>query len=212
MKRLFIYIFLLGAVLTGCFQDRTVDTEFEEPEEMPDQEMWDFEIRATKMGELQAIIRAGHMRRYSKNATSLFDEGIHIDFYNEDEKVTSVLKAETGELEEQTTNVTARGNVVVESDSGITLYTEELYYDKNKEKIFSETDVKIATQKGDTLHGVGFESDTQMDEWEIKKPYDGVSHTSVDLDLESNEPDSAAMDTVVTDTSRLDSAAVDTLP
>ncbi|MDZ7370103.1 MAG: LPS export ABC transporter periplasmic protein LptC [candidate division KSB1 bacterium] len=156
--------------------------------DQPDQEIWNFSVTATDRGNLQAVIRAGHMRRYANRSLLIFDQGVHIDFYDQDGKHASVLTAEGGELDDNTTNVKAIGNVVVKSDSGFTLYTDELFFNKERNRIYSNVTVMVTTDKGDTLRGVGFESDTQMNDWHIQKPFEGIIHKGADLQFKSKKP------------------------
>ncbi|MBN1465832.1 LPS export ABC transporter periplasmic protein LptC [candidate division KSB1 bacterium] len=186
---------ILALVVSSCSREET--TTFPgEAKKLPDQEIWDFKATTTTNGKVEAIIRAGHMQRYSKESRMLFDDGIHVDFYDEKGEHASVLTAASGEYEIETENVKAIGNVVVVSDSGITLYTDELYYYRENDRIISNTLVKVETKEGHVLHGVGFESDAQMNFWEIRQPYDGVA-PGVDLSLdrfEKKERDSTLAD------------------
>ena len=113
--------------------------------------------------------------------------------------IGSQLASEAGQFNQDSKNVKATGNVVVESDSGLTLYTQELYYYQKTDRILSNVDVMVCTANGDTLYGRGFEADTQMNNWKIIAPYDGVAHKSVDLSLERFEknelPDASEIDT-----------------
>ena len=61
-------------------------------------------------------------------------------------------------------------NVIVESDSGVTLYTDTLSWDNTAEIIFTNDLVMITTESNDTLYGIGFESDVNMEHWKILKP------------------------------------------
>lgn len=183
MKRL-IYILLFFAFFVACDKHDSTPVEVREKVDLPDQEMWNFKITATDRGTLQAIINAGHMRRFANRSLALFDEGVHIDFFDEKGETASVLTAKGGELDENTTNVKVIGNVVVVSDSGFTLNTEELFYYKESGRILSNVKVMVTTEQGDTLRGVGFESDTQMNGWRIKQPYNGVAHKGADLSLD----------------------------
>ena len=119
-------------------------------------------------------------------------------------------------------NVKAIGHVVVVSDSGITLYTDELFYYRDSDRIISNTRVKVETKEGHILHGVGFESDAQMDFWEIRNPHDGVAPQGVDLSMDRFEkkevPDSVLADSTAeikaTDdvkSAEMDTTVVDTL-
>jgi hypothetical protein len=58
----------------------------------------------------------------------------------------------------------------VKSDSGITLFTSALAWDHDAESIYTEEPVMITTEQNDTLYGVGFESDLELNNWKILKP------------------------------------------
>ena len=64
----------------------------------------------------------------------------------------------------------AIGNVVAVSDSGITLYTDTLIWDSKKEKMSTDDPIMLTTQKNDTLYGIGFESDSDLQNWKVIKP------------------------------------------
>ena len=63
----------------------------------------------------------------------------------------------------------------VVSDSGVTLFTDTLSWDNVREKIFTDDSVKFITESQDTLYGIGFESDVELNNWKILKPT-GVFH------------------------------------
>lgn len=68
---------------------------------------------------------------------SEFPEGLKIVFYNEDDLENTVL-ADYGILYNQTKIVDLQGNVVLLSHDGSRLETEQLYWDSEKEWLFTE--------------------------------------------------------------------------
>ena len=161
---------LMVSILSACEkQDDQDDMTDSEPELMPDQESWNSEIILTSGGRKIALIHAGHMAKYKNKNFILMDEGVEIDFYDDEENHTSHLKSERGEINERLRDLKAIGNVVVVSDSGETLFTEELLWNNKLQKIISEVEVMITTET-DTLYGIGFESDAGLSSWTIKKP------------------------------------------
>jgi len=216
--KIIFYIGMLCALLiccVSCTEPETSEAPNSSQQDLPDQEIWDFKVTMTDKGYLEAELVAGHMSRFEKKSLAIFDQGVEIQFYNRKGEITSTLTSHAGELDEYTNNVKAVGNVIVESDSGITLYTNELFYYNEQEKIASNVDVMVTTTDGDTLYGIGFESDTRLDYWEIKKPHDGVSHTSVDLTFDPISPtseDSADVDTSAVEIDTLDNEATEVLP
>ena len=104
---------------------------------------------------------------------------VKADFFNEEEIYTTNLKSTVAEIEEERDYLIAIGNVVVLSDSGVTLYTDTLSWDNVKEKVFTDDRVVFITEEKDTLYGIGFESDIELNNWKILKPT-GVFHEDED--------------------------------
>ena len=208
MNRLMICALLLSG-LCGC-ERREAAPQVSQQNDLPDQEIWNFTVTATEKGNLQAVIQAGHMRRFSNRSLALFDQGVHIDFYDEHGRPASVLTALGGESDDNSGNVKIIGNVAVVSDSGFTLHTEELLYHKAENRIFSNVKVMVTTEQGDTLRGVGFESDTQMNDWRILNPYEGVAHKGADLRVENRRKTAPKKpEGAVTDAASPDSTATE---
>lgn len=146
----------------------------------PDQEGWNSKITVTSTGQIAAHVQYGHMAKYSKKQQTQFDGGIEVDFYNRAGEHTSHLTADKGLLFEDTNDVEARENVIAKSDSGITLFTQILRWQNRMQKIVTDDFVTIATPKGDTLRGKGFESDQNLKNYLIKQPT-GVTQKKFEL-------------------------------
>mgnify|MGYP004292292539 CR=1 FL=1 len=57
----------------------------------------------------------------------------------------------------------ARGNVTVESDNGYVLLSNSIVWDDRYGVISSKDSVVFFSAEGDTMYGVGFESDSDLD-------------------------------------------------
>ena len=57
------------------------------------------------------------------------------------------------------------------SDSGISLYSETLIWESNDEKLRTKDSIMITTLEKDTLYGVGFESDIDLERFKIFQPF-----------------------------------------
>lgn len=143
----------------------------------PDQESWDSEIVLTKDGRRRAVIVAGHLEKYNDRAEIILNEKVHVDFFDIEETHLSHLSSDSARVYERTNDMVAQGNVVVVSDSGVTLYTEELKWNNKRERIVSDVFVKLVTDE-DTLTGIGFESDSNLENWVIFNP-SGVTDREV---------------------------------
>ena len=146
---------------------------------LPDAESWNATITLTNKGSKRAIIKSGHLQKYQQRQYILLDQKVDADFFNEDEIYTSNLKSEIAEIDESKDFLIAMGNVVVVSDSGVTLFTDTLSWDNVEEKIFTDDRVILITEQNDTLYGIAFKSDVELNNWEIMQPT-GVFHDGSD--------------------------------
>ncbi len=176
---LFLILALLAAG-AACQKHKPDAPAEEQQEELPDQEGWNSTVHATKSGRPEAIVTYGHMKRFNNRRKVYFDEGVKVDFFDPEGRMRSRLEADNGEMNEATNDIMARGNVVVVSDTGITVFSESLGYRQATGKIYSDVDVVLISDKGDTLYGRGFESDTRMRNWRIRE-LSGTSHARIDL-------------------------------
>jgi len=187
-KTIFIVLLfhVLFIIFFTCQNSSKNSEEKRENLEFPDQEGWNSTMTSTKDGILSAVIRYGHMQRFKKRKVVEFDGGIEIDFYDEKGNHTSKLTSDEGKLNEGTNDIEAIKNVVVVSDSGINLKTEQIWWDNSVEKVVTDKFVTITTNKNDTLYGYGFESDQHLDNWSIRK-VSGKAGRGLDLGTEFRE-------------------------
>ena len=136
----------------------------------PDAESWDAVITLTNKGAKRGVIRSGHLEKYNENEFIMLDQNVDADFFNEEEVFTTNLKSLVAEIDEEEDFLVAIGNVVVVTDSGVTLFTDTLSWDNQKEKVFTSDSVIFITEKKDTLYGIGFESDIELNNWQILQP------------------------------------------
>ncbi len=170
-KRFFIgFLFLLGLlILPNCNSNQEEPAAAETPasqEDTPDQESWQSTIFITKEGRRLAEVWAAHILVYNRKRLTVLKDSIHVDFFDREGHHNSVLTAREGEVDNRTKDLKAMGHVVVVSDSGIVLETEELHWDNRKQKIISYVPVKFTTLN-DTLIGDSFVSDPDLKNYEI---------------------------------------------
>ena len=161
---LFLLIFIFGCEV---IEDKRSGNS---REGRPDAESWNATITLTNEGVKRATIRAGHLENYDERQYILLDQNIDADFFNSEEVYTTNLKSKVAEIEENRDYMIAIGNVVVVSDSGVTLFTDTLSWDNVREKVYTDNRVIFITEEKDTLYGIGFESDVALDNWKILKP------------------------------------------
>lgn len=145
--------------------------------EIFENEIWDPFIVLTREG--KKIVTAKSKKLYKKsNEMALLVGSAQADFFNELGEHTSVLYSDSAKINERNNNLYASGNVLVVSDSGYTLVTNQILWDNRYRMIIAEDSVMFTTHDGDTLYGVGFESDMDLDHWRISKPF-GIARDGI---------------------------------
>ena len=128
---------------------------------------------------MRALVKSGHLEKFNDRQYILLDKDVDVDFFDEFEQHTTNLVSQIAEVDERTNFMTAIGDVIVVSDSGVTLYTDTLMWNSEEELIYTDNPIMLTTEKNDTLYGIGFESDVSMDHWKILQP-SGVTERAKD--------------------------------
>ena len=134
--------------------------------DMPDQEVTDFVLTETDAGHPQWTLYARWAATYpAKNTVVARD--IRVDFFDEQGARSSELTAREGEIQQLTRDMTARGNVVLETTEGTRMTTEELQFSNQRQLVTSDKLVRIV-RPGETLEAVGFSSDPNLQHFEFR--------------------------------------------
>ena len=168
MKNL-IWLNVLLLILFGCSSEPT-DLFLEKGADFPDQESWGVTIILTDSSIERARVNSGHLEKYNQKKHIMLDNVVQVDFFDKKQMHVAVLNSYKAEVDQKTNNMKAIGNVVAISDSGITLFTDTLYWDAKNEKMSTLDSVMITTLDEDTLYGIGFESDSDLENWRILNP------------------------------------------
>ncbi len=145
---------------------------------LPDQESWDVTIIMTHEGFMRAKVQSGHLKKYNEREHIFLGSKVVVDFFDLKEKHTSTLFSDKAEIYEQSNDMLAIGNVIAKSDSGIMLFSETLKWTAEDEKLFTKDSVMITTLDKDTLFGLGFESNAELENWRILNP-SGISGSEI---------------------------------
>lgn len=131
-----------------------------------DQVMLDMNTDIKDMGSLRARLHADTAHMWEDSAKILMFP-VDLKLYDKNGAQTAHLTADEGELHSQTNRMVARGNVVlVTVDGDRRILTEELHYDPQRERIWS--DVHTVMFEGETrLEGAGFRANSEMTDVEV---------------------------------------------
>lgn len=183
-KRTFYVLFSFSFFLISCNHTKEVDDIMQHNGIFPTQQGETVEILYTDSGLVRIRVTAPEMNQYSFNVPEPYTEmpkGVYIEFYNEQSKIKTTLKADYGIRYEKSKRTQVKGRVEVVNIDGEKLNTDKLDWDEGTHKIFTDAPVQIATKK-DVMKGTGMEANEDFSEWEIKNPVG----TGV-LDSASNE-------------------------
>lgn len=139
-----------------CSRQTTFEEQPGENIEFPDQEGWKSTLIVTREGKKSAVIRYGHMEKFSRRRMVYFGKGVNVDFYRSNGQFESNLVADSAVLNEATNDMNAIHNVVI-IKGDTTLYTSLLKWIDQTRVIASDTSFTMITQRQDTLVGDAFE-------------------------------------------------------
>lgn len=127
------------------------------------------EIVYTGNGKPRIRVKAPALTRHDTEKPWLeFDKGIVIYFYDEWGRVDNKLTANYATAVENSTEMTARNNVVVVNSKGDKLHTEELIWDEKRKVIYSNAFVKISTPN-EVIYGNGMTANQEFTDYTIRK-------------------------------------------
>jgi LPS export ABC transporter protein LptC len=133
---------------------------------LPQQQSWKSTITVSDSGRISAVIVAGYIRVFESSQQTQMSQGLKVRFFNREGKQTSILTSDEGTVDEGNNNLEARKNVVVISSDSSRMTTELLFWDNQRQLIYTPEYVQITTVK-EKLQGHGFESDQSLKHYRI---------------------------------------------
>lgn len=184
-KKLLVFpgVFFL---LISCENDIEKIRSLTDPTDLPEISARNMEIVYTDSARLKVILEAASIRRYSnvERPYTEFPDGLFVRFFNDSMQVESEIKADYAIYYTEERLWEARGDVVANNiEKREKLNTEELFWDENKEKIFSNSFSRIETEDGTFYGQEGFESNQRFTKWRLKS-----SRGTVNVKEEPDEP------------------------
>ncbi len=136
----------------------------------PSQISYNTSMNFSSGGMLRAILHAGRIQQFDVKRYTWLDSGVKVDFYNRDGKHSSVLTSQRAQVNANTNDMTAYGNVHIVSDSGTTVDTDSLHWSNHEQTLNSDARVHIVEKSGRITDGLGFESDQNLEHYHIMHP------------------------------------------
>jgi LPS export ABC transporter protein LptC len=138
-----------------------------------DQVMYGARFNLTDKGLQRAQLQADTAYFFEDN-TRIELEPVHTTFFTATGAKDAVLTSLRGTYNSRTTNMVARKNVVVVSEDGRRLTTQELIYNQQLNQISSDS-AFVMTEPNRRLEGIGFRSDPNMKNIQILKGASGMA-------------------------------------
>ena len=96
-----------------------------------------------------------------------FEKGVYLEKYDYEMNVEATIKCDTAYYYSELKLWKLIGNVDIRNPKNERFYTDLMYWNQEEEKIYSDAYIKIE-QEEQTTEGIGFSSNQNMTQWEIK--------------------------------------------
>ena len=159
---------LLLLLLPGCEERARPSVVPLAQTDLPSQESWKSTVTFSDSARVKAILWAGYIAMFAETQVTVLGDSIHVDFFDENERHSSVLTARRGRVNDRTRDFSAYENVVVRSDSGTTLYTDSLFWDNDARLIQTDAYVEIISPS-EQIRGQGLVSDEHLRNYRISR-------------------------------------------
>src|SRR5678816_3683240 len=176
---------LKAALLSGCFFICSCHNNYQEVQDLakkrlPQDTVVSVESYLSQDGRVRARLTAPLMTmKQSDTPKTEFPNTLHVDFYDS-VKLQSQLFARYGLYYNNKRLVYLRDSFVVFNVQGDTLRTEELWWDQNKELIYTNVPVHIR-KPDEKIDGTGLVADQNFRSWTITNAKGPVSYTHLTL-------------------------------
>ncbi|MBI2618527.1 MAG: LPS export ABC transporter periplasmic protein LptC [Ignavibacteriales bacterium] len=166
--RIALVVLILLLSLSGC-EEKIRPTVLPEVDSrsLPQQESWNSTVLLSDTGLTKALIRAGYIRVYEDPRQTLLSDGVVVDFFDSEERRTSILTSNEAKVNDLTNDLEAWGTVVVVSlEDSTTLKTERLFWDNRRQLIHTQEFVRIVGTK-ERIQGHGLEAQQNLRNYRI---------------------------------------------
>jgi LPS export ABC transporter protein LptC len=164
--RLFLFFLV---VLFSCTNDPKLVQEFVIDKQLPIEQIKGAELLHTENGKVKVRLVSTSIERFQDIQPALiFPDHLEVYFYNDSLELQSTLIADYASIDEEKKIMLAQNNVILISRDDKKLETDELIWDENKNKIYTDKKVKITTGK-EVIYGEGFTSTTDFKQYSITK-------------------------------------------
>ena len=173
--------YLKAVVITGCFFISGCSNNYQEVQDLakkkiPVDTATQVESYLSQDGLVKAKLTAPIMTTVSVSDSpqTEFPKSLHVDFFNDSTKVQSKLFAKYGLYYNNKRLVLLRDSVIVFNVQGDTLRCEKLWWDQDKQLIYTDVPVHIR-EPDESIDGTGMTADQNFTHWTINNARGPIS-------------------------------------
>jgi len=166
-KSVFFLLVLYTLVLVSCENDLEKVSLVTGKQNLPVETSTDLTILYSDSARVKVKITTPMLERFNtEEPYTEMPKGVNVEFYDNELKVNSTLKAKYAMRRDLENVMEARNDVVVVNSKGEKLNTEHLIWDEKSSKIYSKEFVKITTPDK-IIYGNGFEANQDFTNYKI---------------------------------------------
>ena len=170
-KVIFFFLSMCFLFMQSCTNDMKEVMNLPKLQKRPSQIGDSVTMLYTDSALLKVVVKANRMLVFDREVTEPFTvltNGLFITFYDDEEKISSTLKARYGVRFDHSKRMEAKYGVEVVNKDGNKLETEKLVWDEPKKLIYTDAHVKITTDK-EIITGKGLESNQDFTKYSLKE-------------------------------------------
>ena len=165
-----IVLIFVGTMLFSCENDLAVIDSLKVDEKSPVESSYDVTLEYTNSGRVLMRMKSPEINRFENDDEYMeMPQGMNMEFYDSLGNIKSTISANYSINYIKKKIMKAENNVVATNSKGQKLLTEELIWDQNTHKIYTQKNVKVISD-GKILFGDGLVSDEQFENWVINNP------------------------------------------
>jgi len=170
----------LALLIAGCGAGPNPVATADFGEMAADQVMIGVTHNVTTEGVRQAVVRADTALFYEQASEVDFRQ-VHVVLFETTGREAANLTAASGRVNMRTEAMVARGNVVlITTEAGRRIETEELHYDPQSNRIWSDVPT-VLYENGNVIRGDGFEADAELKNITLRRPRGQVQGGRIDF-------------------------------
>jgi lipopolysaccharide export system protein LptC len=166
--RLTVFLLVIGLFFSSC-ENKAKDNSVNTPRHQIPEEGKNIVSLLSEGAKLKGRLTAPYMLRFQRadSPYAEFPKTLHVDFYNASKVIESQLDALYGKYLQAQNKVYLRDSVVVKNIlKGDTVHCQELWWDQQTERFYTDKPVRIYT-KDKVLFGNGMEADQNFQWYHI---------------------------------------------